>query len=165
MDILRKERFKGELSASELVKLIGKVNIDREIKILNVCGSHEHTICKWGLRTLIPSNIKLIPGPGCPVCVTSQEDIINAIELSKRDDVIVVSYGDMLRVPTRKGSLKDAGKNVVFVTSCHQVFQVCKDNPHKKMVFFSIGFETTAAPAASLFMLNPPKNFLFFKCS
>ena len=161
MQILRTERFGEGLRAEEIVSLIKELNIDREIRILNVCGSHEHTICRWGLRSLLPKNIRLIPGPGCPVCVTSQEDIYNAILLSCRDDTIVATYGDMIRVPTRAGSLKSAGKNVKIITSCHQVFDLCREFPDKKVVFFSIGFETTAAPAASLFFMNPPANFCF----
>ncbi len=161
MQILRRERFGKGLSAAELASVIKRLAPNREVRILNVCGSHEHTICRWGIRSLIPSHIRLIPGPGCPVCVTPQEDIVNAIELSRRPDVMVVTYGDMLRVPTFKGTLMGCGGNVRYITSCQQVLEVCRENPDRKVVFFSIGFETTAAPAASLFFMDPPDNFLF----
>ena len=158
---MRKIRFQEYADAQSVIGLIRRLNPEREVKILNVCGSHEHTICRWGLRSLLPKNIRLIPGPGCPVCVTPQELIVNAIELSKRKDVLVVTYGDMLRVPTSRGTLRDAGGNVAFVTSCHQVLDVCKRNPERKVVFLSIGFETTAAPVAALFGVPLPDNLYF----
>ncbi len=161
MNILRRIRFQEYADSRELLRLIERLNLNRRVKILNVCGSHEHTICRYGLRSLLPENIELIPGPGCPVCVTPQEDIVNAIELSRKEGFLVAVYGDMLRVPTVRGSLREAGGNVKVVTSCQQVLKVCRDNPDKRVVFFSIGFETTAAPAASLFFMDPPDNLLF----
>ncbi len=162
MIILRKTRFQEFADVKELSRLIAKLNIpDREIKILNVCGSHEHVVCKWGLRQLLPFNIKLIPGPGCPVCVTPQEDILNAMEISKGRDVLLATYGDMLRVPAGGTNLRSCGGNVVAITSCHQVLDLCRKFPEKKVVFFSIGFETTAAPAATLFSVDLPSNFFF----
>ncbi len=161
LNILRKIRFQEYADTQSIIGLIRRLNPEREVKILNVCGSHEHTICRWGLRSLLPKNIRLIPGPGCPVCVTPQELIVNAIELSRRKDVLVVTYGDMLRVPTSRGTLRDAGGNVAFVTSSHQVLDVCIRNPDKKVVFLSIGFETTAAPVAALFEMGLPDNLYF----
>ena len=73
----------------------------RTVKIMNVCGSHEHTIAFSGMRSVLPGNLELIPGPGCPVCVCPESDIINAIRLSQMDDVILVTYGDMLRLHRR----------------------------------------------------------------
>ncbi len=131
---------------------------DRKIKIMNVCGSHEHTIAYSGIRSVIPENLELIPGPGCPVCVCPESDIINAINLSKRDDVILVTYGDMLRVPTKNGSIRSEGKNFKIITSPFEGLNIARTNPDKKIVFFSIGFETTTAPTAAILEMEAPEN-------
>ncbi len=132
---------------------------DRKVRIMNVCGSHEHTIAFSGMRSLMPENLELIPGPGCPVCVCPESDIINAIELSKQDGVILVTYGDMLRVPSSRGSIRSEGLNYRMVTSPLEAVRIAKDNPDRKIVFFSIGFETTTAPAAALLATGVPDNF------
>jgi len=131
---------------------------DRKVKIMNVCGSHEHTIAYSGLRSLMPENLELIPGPGCPVCVCPESDIINAIKLSRRDDVILVTYGDMLRVPSKEGSIIKEGKNFNMVTSPTEVIRIARENKDKKIVFFSIGFETTTAPASAILETGIPEN-------
>jgi len=131
---------------------------DRKVKIMNVCGSHEHTITVSGMRALMPKNVELVPGPGCPVCVCSESDIINAINLSRRSDTILVTYGDMLRVPTKIGSIRSNGGNYRMVSAPHEVLKIAKENPDKNVVFFSIGFETTTAPTAALIEMGLPKN-------
>ncbi len=131
---------------------------DRKIKIMNVCGSHEHTIAYSGIRSVIPESLELVPGPGCPVCVCPESDIINAITLSKRDDVILVTYGDMLRVPTKQGSIMAEGKNFRIITSPSEGVKIARSNPDKKIVFFSIGFETTTAPTAAILEMGVPEN-------
>ncbi len=131
---------------------------DRKVKIMNVCGSHEHTITFSGMRSVIPETVELVPGPGCPVCVCSESDIINAIELSKRDDVLLLTYGDMLRVPTSVGSIRENGRNYKMISAPHEVIRIAEQNPEKKIVFFSIGFETTTAPTAALLDMGLPKN-------
>jgi hydrogenase expression/formation protein HypD len=143
----------------EIVKLIQKsVPTDRKIKIMNVCGSHEHTIAFSGMRSLMPENLELIPGPGCPVCVCPESDIINAISLSKRDDAILVTYGDMLRVPSKNGSIRAEGGNCWVITSPFEALKIAESNNKKKVVFFSIGFETTTAPAAAIIETGLPEN-------
>lgn len=143
----------------ELIKHIqALVPKDRKIKIMNVCGSHEHTISYSGIRSLMPGNLELIPGPGCPVCVCPESDIINAIELSKRDDVILVTYGDMLRVPTKNGTIRAKGGNYRIITSPLEALNIANSNSDKKIVFFSIGFETTTAPAAAMLETGVPDN-------
>ncbi len=150
---MKRERIK------ELVSLIHEISPkDRKIKIMNVCGSHEHTITYSGMRSLMPENIELIPGPGCPVCVCSESDVINAIRLSQRDDTILVTYGDMLRVPTKEGSIRSSGRNYKMVSAPHEVLKIAKENPEKNVVFFSIGFETTTAPTAALIEMGLPEN-------
>jgi hydrogenase expression/formation protein HypD len=131
---------------------------DKKIRIMNVCGSHEHTIAFSGMRSVMPENLEIIPGPGCPVCVCPESDIINAINLSNRDDVILVTYGDMLRVPSKKGSIRTRGANYKMVTSPFEVIKIAESNPGKKIVFFSIGFETTTAPTAAILEMGIPEN-------
>lgn len=131
---------------------------DRRIRIMNVCGSHEHTIAFSGMRSIMPENLEIIPGPGCPVCVCPESDIINAIDLSNRDDVILVTYGDMLRVPSKKGSIRTKGKNFRMITSPFEALRIAESNQDKKIVFFSIGFETTTAPAAAVLEMGVPAN-------
>ncbi len=143
----------------KLINLIKEITpTDRKIKIMNVCGSHEHTITFSGMRSILPDNIELIPGPGCPVCVCSESDIINAINLSKREDTILVTYGDMLRVPTGIGSIRTEGKNYKMVSAPHEITKIAQQNPDKNVVFFSIGFETTTAPTAAFLEIGVPKN-------
>jgi len=143
----------------DIIKLIHSlVPSDKKIRIMNVCGSHEHTIAFSGMRSLMPENLEIIPGPGCPVCVCPESDIINAINLSKRDNAILVTYGDMLRVPTQKGSIRAEGKNFRMITSPFEALNIAKSNPGRKIVFFSIGFETTTAPTAGILEMGVPDN-------
>jgi hydrogenase expression/formation protein HypD len=131
---------------------------DRKVRIMNVCGSHEHTIAFSGMRSVLPERLEIIPGPGCPVCVCPESDIINAINLSRRDDVILVTYGDMLRVPSKEGSIRAQGINYKMITSPFEAVKSAKLNPDKKIVFFSIGFETTTAPTAAILEMGVPDN-------
>ncbi len=143
----------------EIIKLIQElVPKRRRTKIMNVCGSHEHTIAYSGIRSLMPENLELIPGPGCPVCVCPESDIINAIDLSGRDDVILVTYGDILRVPSKIGSIRTEGRNYRMITSPFECMNIAESNPDKKVVFFSIGFETTTAPTAAILEMGVPDN-------
>jgi hydrogenase expression/formation protein HypD len=134
------------------------VPADKKVRIMNVCGSHEHTIAFSGMRSIMPENLEIIPGPGCPVCVCPESDIINAINLSNRDDVILVTYGDMLRVPSKEGSIRARGRNYRMITSPFECINIAKLNPDKKIVFFSIGFETTTAPTAAILEMGVPDN-------
>jgi hydrogenase expression/formation protein HypD len=146
-------------NTQDIIKLIHSlVPADKKIRIMNVCGSHEHTIAFSGMRSLMPQNLEIIPGPGCPVCVCPESDIINAINLSKKDDVILVTYGDMLRVPTQQGSIRSEGRNFRMITSPFEAMNIAKANPAQKIVFFSIGFETTTAPAAGMLEMGVPEN-------
>jgi hydrogenase expression/formation protein HypD len=142
-----------------IIKQIHSLTPDnRKLKIMNVCGSHEHTIAFSGMRSLMPENLELIPGPGCPVCVCPESDIIHAIELSRRDDVILVTYGDMLKVPSKNGSIRAEGKNYKMIASPIEAISIAKSNPQKRIVFFSIGFETTTAPTAAILETGIPDN-------
>jgi hydrogenase expression/formation protein HypD len=135
----------GDLTRS-LLKEIAEVTT-REWVIMEVCGGQTHSILRSGLDQLLPSEINLVHGPGCPVCVTPLELIDKAMALASKSDVIFTSYGDMLRVP---GSDKDlfsvraSGGDVRVVYSPLDSLKIAKENPDKEVVFFGIGFETTA---------------------
>ena len=134
-------------------KLVDELqNITKEnINIMEVCGTHTMSIFKYGIRDVLPKNINLISGPGCPVCVTPQSYIDTALELSHREDVIITTFGDMMRVPGKKTSLlkrKAEGADIRIVYSPMDAMIVSKENPSKKVVFLSVGFETTAPMTA-----------------
>ena len=127
--------------------------LKKPINIMEVCGGHTHTIMKFGLPQLMPDNIKFIHGPGCPVCIMPKERIDHAYILSMQVDVILVTLGDMIKVPGSNGSLQDArakGADVRFVYSPLDCIKISKENPDKKIIFFAIGFETTTPMTAAL---------------
>lgn len=121
--------------------------VTRPWKVMEICGGQTHSILRSGLDQLLPPDIELIHGPGCPVCVTPLELIDKAIRLASRPDVILTSYGDMLRVPGSGRdlfSVKAAGGDVRIVYSPLDALKIASDNPQKTVVFFAVGFETTA---------------------
>jgi hydrogenase expression/formation protein HypD len=121
------------------------------VKLMEVCGGHTHAIFKFGLPDLLPDTIDLIHGPGCPVCVTPRDKVDKAILLARRPDVLLCSYGDMLRVPGSESSLmmeKGRGADVRMVYSPLDALRLAENNPGKRVIFFAIGFETTAPSAA-----------------
>jgi hydrogenase expression/formation protein HypD len=116
------------------------------VKIMEVCGTHTVAIAKNGLRAVMPDNVTLLSGPGCPVCVTANEDIDVAIELAKQPNVIVTTFGDMMKVPGSYSSLakeKAAGHDVRIVYSPLDAISLAKKNPDKEVIFVGVGFETT----------------------
>ena len=116
-------------------------------RLMEFCGGHTVAIFKYGLRQLLPANIEMLSGPGCPVCVTAAADLDKAISLGKLPGVIVASFGDMVRVPGSRSSLQQAraaGADVRIVYSAQDVLAIARDNPSKSVVFIGIGFETTA---------------------
>jgi hydrogenase expression/formation protein HypD len=127
--------------------------LDRDINIMEVCGGHTHSIMKFGLPQLLPSNINFIHGPGCPVCIMPKERIDHAYILAMQEDVILVTLGDMIKVPGSHGSLQQArskGADVRFVYSPMETLKIAKENPQKTVIFFAIGFETTTPMTAVL---------------
>jgi len=129
------------------------INLKRDINIMEVCGGHTHSIMKYGLPQLMPSNINFIHGPGCPVCIMPKERIDHAYILAMQKDVILVTLGDMIKVPGSKGSLQDArrkGADIRFVYSPLESIKIAKENSNKKVIFFAIGFETTTPMTAAL---------------
>jgi hydrogenase expression/formation protein HypD len=137
-----------------------------KVKIMNVCGGHERSITQAGLRGVLPANVELVPGPGCPVCVCPEEDIYQAIQLALVDKVILVAFGDMLRVPVNvpKGEVRSlveaqaAGADVRPIASPTEARKIALDNPDKRVVFFAAGFETTIAPVAAAIAEGLPEN-------
>lgn len=126
----------------------------RPVRIMEVCGTHTMAIAKAGIRKLLPSNFELISGPGCPVCVTDQNDIDAVLELSERKDVLITTYGDMVRVPgsERGDSLalrRAKGAAVEVVYSPVDALQLAKKHPDREIVFIGVGFETTAPGTAA----------------
>jgi len=124
-----------------------------QINIMEVCGTHTMAIGKNGLRQVLPENINLISGPGCPVCVTSAADIDNIIELSDNPDNYIFSFGDMLKVPGSKSSLYEKRSQGAHIKICYtplDALEFAKNNPEKNAIFIAIGFETTAPLTASL---------------
>jgi len=121
------------------------------MSLMEVCGGHTHAIFKFGLPTLLPPTIDLIHGPGCPVCVTPRDKVDKAILLARRPEVLLTTYGDMLRVPGSASSLmieKSHGADVRMVYSPLDALRLAEEHPKKRVIFFAIGFETTAPSAA-----------------
>ena len=144
MDIL-KELKNSSISQNLLKNINSKANF--RISIMEVCGTHTNVILKSGLKDVLSDSIKLINGPGCPVCVTPQGYIDTAIELSKRNDVIITTFGDLIRVPGEKSNLakeKAKGRDIRVVYSPLDSIKIAKENSDKEVIFLSIGFETTA---------------------
>jgi hydrogenase expression/formation protein HypD len=150
-----------------LDKLRG-LGIERTVRIMNVCGGHERSISMAGLRSAIPDNIELVPGPGCPVCICPEEDVFEAIQLALHEDIILVAFGDMLRVPVNVPKreprsleqAKAAGGDIRPVASPTEVVRIATENPDKMVVFFAAGFETTTAPVAAMLAEGVPDNLL-----
>jgi len=132
-------------------ELCAAVGGARGVWIMEVCGTHTTSIARSGLRDLLPDRLKLMSGPGCPVCVTDQSYMDQAVHLAGQADVIVATYGDMVRVPGRLGSLAEAragGAGVEIVYSADQAVELAKKSPDRQVVFLAVGFETTAPGTA-----------------
>jgi hydrogenase expression/formation protein HypD len=156
---LQLKNLYDDFRSAKTIKAYAKIieedakKLDRSINIMEVCGGHTHTIMKYGLPQILPENINFIHGPGCPVCIMPKERIDHAYVIAMQEDVILVTLGDMIKVPGSKGSLQDArrkGADVRFVYSPMECIKIAKDNPHKRVIFFAIGFETTTPMTAVL---------------
>lgn len=135
---------------------------EHPIRIMEFCGTHTHAICRYGLRQILPDRISLFSGPGCPVCVTSQADIDYAIALAAVPDVILTTFGDLLKVPGSRGSLEVArarGARVEMVYSPLDALEIARSHPKQPVIFLGIGFETTA-PAVAASVLEAEKTQL-----
>lgn len=124
-----------------------------QVTVMEVCGTHTANIHKYGIHELLPGNIRLVSGPGCPVCVTDQKDIAAALSLVEHENVIFACFGDMMRVPCGDRSLYslyESGKDVRVVTSALDALQIARDNPDRQTIYFGIGFETTVPQTSAL---------------
>ncbi len=155
-------------TAQEWLEKIRTLPLSGKVRLMNVCGGHERSISMAGLRKALPSQIELIPGPGCPVCVCPEQDIYQAIQMALDEDIVLVSFGDMLRVPVNvpKKAIrsleqaKAAGADVRPIASPLEAVRIARAEPHKTIVFFAAGFETTCAPVAGMIAEGIPKNLL-----
>ncbi len=153
-------------TAQTWLQRIHALPLTQPIKIMNVCGGHERSISMAGLRKALPAQIELIPGPGCPVCICPEEDIYQAIQLAMNEKVILVAFGDMLRVPVNvpKSQVRSleqaraAGADIRPIASPQEAVAIAKQQPDRSVVFFAAGFETTMAPVAALITEGLPKN-------
>src|SRR5262249_25926179 len=162
------DEFRDATLARQLADVIAREAGDRHWKIMEVCGGHTHTIFKYGIEDLLPSNVELVHGPGCPVCVIPMGRLDDGISLARREDIIFTCFGDLMRVPGSDGSLLDAkarGADVRMVYSPLDALRMAEANPDRNVVFYAIGFETTA-PSTALTLLQARargvKNFSVF---
>ncbi len=153
--------------AGHLVKRIREIS-RKKIRLMEVCGTHTVSVFRNGIRSLLPENITLLSGPGCPVCVTSQQEIDAIIALAEAEDVILTTFGDLLRVPGRNSSLQQKraeGRDVRIVYSTTDALDIAGKNPGKRVVFAGVGFETTAPTVAAAILSAKTehlKNFFVF---
>jgi hydrogenase expression/formation protein HypD len=162
------DEFRDADLAKRIAREIAKLSGDQPLKLMEVCGGHTHTIYKHGIEDVLPGNIDLVHGPGCPVCVLPMGRIDDAIAIARMDGMIFTTFGDMMRVPGSRGSLLDAraeGADVRFVYSPLDALKLARQYPDHQVVFFAIGFETTA-PSTAITLLRARaegiKNFSVF---
>ncbi|MDR1851307.1 MAG: hydrogenase formation protein HypD [Propionibacteriaceae bacterium] len=147
------DEFRDPAAAKQLVNAINALSdkLGRTLRFMEVCGGHTHTIYRHGLEQLMPEGVEFIHGPGCPVCVIPMGRVDDAHWLATRPGVIFTTFGDMMRVPGTVGSLLQAkarGADVRFVYSPLDALKIARDNPEREVVFFAVGFETTAPSTA-----------------
>lgn len=165
------DEFKNKTLISNLVGKIRQITpADKRIIFMEVCGTHTQSFFRYGIGNLIPENIEILSGPGCPVCVSSQEYIDQAIAYSKLKNVVIATFGDMMRVPGTNSSLekeKAKGATIKIVYSSLAALKIAEENSQKKVIFLAVGFETTI-PTTALAILEAKSkkldNFFVF-CS
>lgn len=147
-----KDEFKKADVAEAIARQIKEIPLPHPVNLMEVCGTHTQAISRYGIRSMMPDEINLISGPGCPVCVTSNEFIDEAIELSRQSGVIITTFGDMFRVPGSRSSLqveKGKGADVRIVYSAQNALEIARGNRDRQVIFLGVGFETTAPTAAA----------------
>ncbi len=142
----------GRLAQSLAARIRREIEPERRYALMEFCGGHTHAICRYGIEDLLPAEVRLIHGPGCPVCVLPSGRLQAAIDLVERERVILCSYGDLLRVPGAQGDTllkaKARGADVRMVYSISDALEIARAHPDRPVVFFAIGFETTTPPTA-----------------
>lgn len=146
------DEFRQKEAAQAIIKKIRSLS-RKEVNIMEICGTHTHSISKYGIREALPENIRLISGPGCPVCVTSATDVNRIIEFSRtRKDAVIATFGDMMKVPGTDSSLQEEkarGADIRVVYSPLDSIEIARNNPDKEVVLFAVGFETTSPTVAA----------------
>lgn len=147
------DEYRDPQLAGELIQRLRRRTFSKkQIRLMEICGTHTVAIFRSGLKELLPSQIRLISGPGCPVCVTANEDIDRAIWLSSQPGVIIATFGDLARVPGSSSSLhieRSKGADVRIVYATLDALKIARENPDRQVVFLGIGFETTAPTVAA----------------
>jgi hydrogenase expression/formation protein HypD len=154
------DEYRDPVTARRLIARIGDLAGDDHFKFMEVCGGHTHTIYRHGIEHVLPETVELVHGPGCPVCVIPMGRVDDAIAIAETPGVIFTSFGDMMRVPGSHGNLlaaKARGADVRFVYSPLDALQIAVENPDRSVVFFAVGFETTA-PSTAVTLLHARKN-------
>ena len=157
----------AELGRALAARILGEVEPGRHYKIMEVCGGHTHTIYKYGVDDLLPANVELVHGPGCPVCVIPMGRVDDGIAVAREPGVIFTCFGDMMRVPGSAGTLLDAkaaGADVRMVYSPLDALRIARENPDREVVFFAVGFETTAPSTALTLMRARREGLRNFSC-
>ena len=158
----------AELGRAVAAEILSLVEPGRHYKLMEVCGGHTHSIYKYGIDDLLPTNVELVHGPGCPVCVIPMGRVDDGIAIaSENDGVIFTCFGDMLRIPGADGSLLDAkaaGADVRMVYSPLDALRIAKQNPDREVVFYAIGFETTAPSTALTLKRAKAERITNFSC-
>jgi len=151
MAIKHMEEYRDSKISRQLAERI-RNSSKKKIRLMEVCGTHTVSIFRSGIRSILPDAISLLSGPGCPVCVTDQREIDTFIELSKIDDVILTTFGDLMRVPGTTSTFQKEranGQDIRIVYSTFDAVEIARNNPDKKIVFPGVGFETTAPTIAA----------------
>jgi hydrogenase expression/formation protein HypD len=157
----------AELGRALAGEIVATVEPGRDYKIMEVCGGHTHTIYKYGVDDLLPGNVELVHGPGCPVCVIPMGRVDDAIAVAMQPEVIFTCFGDMMRVPGGSGTLLDAkaqGADIRMVYSPLDALRIARENPGREIVFFAVGFETTAPSTALTLMRAKRDGVTNFSC-
>jgi hydrogenase expression/formation protein HypD len=150
------DEYRDPAAARAVVSQITRLAGGDRFKLMEVCGGHTHTIYRHGIEHILPAGVELVHGPGCPVCVIPMGRIDDAIAVAETPGVIFTSFGDMMRVPGSSGNLLEAkarGADVRFVYSPLDALRIARENPGRQVVFFAVGFETTA-PSTALTLLQ-----------
>ena len=157
--------FRDPKLARELIERIHELVGDRTINLMEVCGTHTVSIGRYGFRSIMPAGLKLLSGPGCPVCVTANRDIDHAIALANIDGAIITTFGDMMRVPGSSTSLaaqKAAGRDIRIVYSPLDALDIAEQNPDRPVIFMGVGFETTTPTIAAAILEAEARGLLNF---
>ncbi|MFW6089232.1 MAG: hydrogenase formation protein HypD, partial [Gemmatimonadota bacterium] len=165
-------KFVDEYRNPELGQVLSEriartVEPGRHYKVMEVCGGHTHTIYRYGVDDLLPANVELVHGPGCPVCVIPMGRVDDGIAVARRPEVIFTCFGDMMRVPGGDGTLLEAkakGADIRMVYSPLDALRIARENPDREVVFFAVGFETTAPSTALTLMRAKAEGVENFSC-